>query len=54
MYFVIFNDEVHGMNVENFDNFDDAMEYWNAYADTPTCLNGTLFDATTSEVIWQF
>ena len=54
MYFVIFNDEVHGMTTENFDNFDDAIEYWNDYADTPTCTGGVFFDAETSEVIWSF
>ena len=54
MYMVAFNDKDHGMNVEYFEDFDSAAEYWNEYADTPTCIGGTLFDADASEVIWQF
>lgn len=54
MYFVIFNDEVQGMTSECFDSFDEAVEYWNEYADTPTCKAGSLFDSETSEVIWSF
>lgn len=54
MFTVIFNDSIHGMEAQYFEDFDSAVEYWNEYADTPTCIGGTLFDADTSEVIWQF
>lgn len=54
MYIVIFNDEAQGMNVEYFDSFEEAVEYWDTYADTPTCKAGLLFDAKESEVIWKF
>lgn len=54
MYTVIFNDSVHGMEVQYFEDFDSAAEYWNEYADTPTCTAGSLTDLETGEVIWQF
>lgn len=54
MYIVIFNDSVHGMVTEFFDNFSSAIEFWNDYADTPSCINGTLYDAQRSEIIFQF
>lgn len=54
MYRVIFNDSVHGTQCQEFEEFEMAAEYWNEYADTPTCIGGTLFDANASEVIWQF
>lgn len=54
MYFVIFNDEVQGMSNESFETFEEAAEYWQQYADTPTCVGGVLFDAEASETIWSF
>ena len=35
-------------------NFDEAVEYWNLYADTPTCYAGRLKDLETNETIWEF
>ena len=50
MYRVMFNDSVHGTQCEEFKEFD----YWNEYADTPTCTAGSLTDLETGEVLWQF
>ena len=33
MYEVIFTDSEQGVNVESFNTFDEAAEYWNDYAD---------------------
>lgn len=54
MYEVIFTDKEHGVNVESFETFDDAAEYWNDYADVPTCVAGELLDRSNGEVIWRF
>lgn len=54
MYEVIFTDSEHGVNVESFNTFDEAAEYWNEYADTPTCVAGSLLDRSNGEVIWRF
>ena len=54
MYNIHFVDTEHGENDELFDTYDDAMEYWNEYADTPTCVAGILSDTETGEVIWRF
>lgn len=54
MYRVCFTDSVHGENWEDFDSFGAAAEYWNDYADTPTCVGGQLIDLDNGEVIWQF
>ena len=53
-YFVLFNDEAQGANVEWFETFEEAVEYWDAYADTPTCTGGLLFDVEESDVVWKF
>lgn len=54
MYRVMFNDNVHGTQCQEFDEFEMAAEYWNEYADTPTCTAGSLTDLETGEVLWQF
>lgn len=54
MFKVNFNDSVHGEIEEIFDTFDDAMEFWNQYADTETCIAGRLYDDENNEVIWDF
>ena len=54
MYQVIFDDEIHGEITEDFDNYDAAMEYWQMYADTPSCTAGQLWDKSNGEVIWEF
>lgn len=54
MYQVIFCDEIHDTQVVQFENFDSAAEYWNDYADTPTCFAGELKDLDSGEIIWEF
>lgn len=54
MYNVRFVDTAHGEMEENFDSYDAAMEYWNDYADTETCVAGQLIDLENGEIIWQF
>lgn len=51
---VIFCDKVHDTQITQFESFDEAVEYWNTYADTPTCFAGELKDLETSEIIWEF
>ena len=53
-YRVSFTDEIHGVTTEDFTTFDDAAEYWQDYADTPTCVSGCLIDLENDEVIWSF
>ena len=54
MYNVRFTDSVHGETEENFETYDEAMEYWNSYADVDTCVAGTLMDLDNCEIIWNF
>lgn len=54
MYQVIFCDEVHDTQVAQFESFEEAVEYWNMYADTPTCFAGELKDLENDEIIWEF
>ena len=54
MFVVEFQDKVHGEFIEFFNTFDEAVEYWQAYADTPTCVNGRLCDEEAGEIIWEF
>lgn len=54
MYKVIFIDDNHGMIIETFETFDEAVEYWNEYADTPSCTKGVLYDTEASEIVWEF
>lgn len=51
---VIFEDEVHGIHINHFDEFADAQEFWDFYADTPTCVAGEMLDLDNDEVIWEF
>lgn len=54
MFRIVFVDEVHGENSEDFNSWDEAVEYWNSYADAPTCTEGELIDLENGEVIWSF
>lgn len=54
MYNVWFMDTEHGESEETFPSYDEAMEYWNAYADTETCVAGVLTDMENAEIIWNF
>ena len=33
---VIFEDDTHGIQINHFDKYTDAQEYWDTYADLPT------------------
>lgn len=54
MYEVIFDDSIHGEIIERFTDWDEAMSYWNSYADTESCVAGQLIDRNTEEIIWSF
>ena len=54
MFDVTFIDEAHGIQEMGFETFDEAAEYWQNYADTPTCVYGALMDDSNGEVIWHF
>lgn len=54
MYRVVFVDEYHGENAEDFKTWDEAVEYWNMYADAPTCSKGCMIDLSNGETIWSF
>ena len=54
MYQIIFDDEVQGKITEDFETFEEAAEFWQDYADTPTCAAGQLWDKSNGELIWQF
>lgn len=53
-YIVIFKDSVFGFQVEEFPTFDEAIKYWDDYADTETCVAGRLIDTETDEIVWSF
>lgn len=48
---VIFCDSIHSTQIAQFDTFDDAAEYWQAYADIDTCYAGWLEDLENNEII---
>lgn len=54
MFVVLFKDKYLGMSIEHFDNFNDAVEYWNEYADAETCERGLMLDFDNAEIIWKF
>ena len=54
MFEVVFEDTQHGEIAEKFENWDDAVEFWQEYADTETCVAGELLDDETGETIWEF
>lgn len=54
MYVVTFYDEVQGEQVQEFITFDHAAEYWQDFADTPTCYGGKMVDTRNNETIWEF
>jgi len=51
---VIFKDAVHGIQINHFDEYADAQEYWDFYADVETCESGEMIDLDDGEVIWEF
>ena len=51
---VIFEDEYFGLHINHFDDFASAQEYWDFYADAPTCIAGEMIDLDDDEVIWDF
>ena len=54
MFEIRFKDSVHGEQVERFETFAQATEYWEDFADTPTCISGELIDLDNGEIIWAF
>lgn len=54
MFIVTFIDKNHGGSTNEFDTFAEAQEFWDEYADTPSCIFGELKDIDTDEIIWQF
>ena len=53
-YQVIFEDSVHDVQINHFDTFAEAQEYWDDYVDVETCVAGEMVDLDTDEVIWNF
>lgn len=53
-YQVIFEDKIHGININHFDTYAEAQEYWDFYADVETCYAGELLDLDEDEIIWSF
>ena len=51
---VTFKDIYHGVFITHFDDFTEAQEYWNDYADAPTCESGVMTDLDNGEIIWEF
>ena len=47
----IISSELH---VTHFETFSEAQEYWDFYADAPTCVAGEMIDLDTKEIIWEF
>lgn len=54
MYNVTFIDTLFGEMSEDFEDWDSAINYWQDYADTPTCICGRLKEIETGEAIWSF
>lgn len=54
MYKVTFYDRNEGEQISYFETFEAAAEYWNDYADTPSCFGGELVDLENNEIIWNF
>lgn len=51
---VIFKDSAHGIQINHFDEYSDAQEFWDFYADAETCEAGELIDLDDGEIIWEF
>lgn len=51
---VIFEDSTYGIHINHFDSFDEAQEFWDFYADAPTCEAGEMIDLDDGEIIWDF
>ena len=54
MFEVLFKDTIHGTHTEIFDTFAEASEYWEQYADEPSCKAGVLTDLDNDEILWCF
>lgn len=52
MFTVTFIDKNHGGITETFNEYAEAQEYWDSYADTDSCVYGRLEDE--NGVIWEF
>lgn len=48
-YTIEFYDSVWGDIEETFDNYEDALEYWEQYKDTQTCINGCFYECETGK-----
>lgn len=53
-YQVIFEDSIHHTQINHFETFAEAQEYWDDYADVETCTAGEMLDLDNDEVIWEF
>ena len=51
---VIFKDSLHGIQINHFDEYAEAQEYWDDFADVPTCVAGEMIDLNDGEIIWGF
>ena len=51
---VIFDDKDHHIQINHFDTFEEAQEYWDDYADVETCVAGEMIDLDNGETIWEF
>lgn len=54
MYEVNFFDSNLGEQIERFDSYEEAQEYWDQYAEAETCLAGKMIDLSNGEIIWDF
>lgn len=52
MFTVTFIDKNHGGTTETFDEYAEAQEFWDNYADTTSCVYGRLEDE--NGIIWEF
>ena len=49
---VIFEGTDHNIAINHFDEFGEAMEHWQEYADF--CEAGEMLDLDNGEIIWEF
>lgn len=50
-YVIKFYDRVWGNSEETFNNYEDALEYWEQFKDTPTCVNGSFWECETGKAV---
>lgn len=53
-YQIIFNDKEHGMQINHFETFEEAQEFWDDFAEVETCNSGVMIDLDDGETIWKF